>query len=140
MFFVLYMLCGLSDVLDVIVARKTNTVTNFGARLDTIVDLIFAVVLLIKILSESDVPIWLWIWIVAITEIKIANIIFGFVCTKKFIAEHTFLNKVTGVLSFLLTLTLFWVNLKYSAMVVCVVATFSAIQEGYYIGTGRELI
>ena len=62
------------------------------------------------------------------------------VCTKRLIVEHTLLNKITGVLLFLLPLTLFWVNLKYSAMVVCVVATFAAIQEGYYIRKGREIV
>lgn len=76
-FFLLYMICGLSDVLDGIIARKTNTASDFGARLDTIADFIFATVLLIKILSGIDVPIWLWIWIIIIAGIKIANIIFG---------------------------------------------------------------
>ncbi len=139
-FYVLYLLCGLSDVLDGIVARKTNTVSTFGARLDTIADYLFVVILLIKIGSEFDVPVWLWIWMVAIAGIKIVNVLWGFVCTKRFIVEHTILNKVTGVLLFLLPFTLVWVDLKYSAMVICVVATISAIQEGYYITKGREII
>ena len=138
-FYVLYLLGGLSDVLDGIIARKTNTASAFGARLDTIADVIFVVILLIKIGSEMDVPIWLWIWIVAIAGIKIVNIIGGFVRTKRFIVEHTLLNKITGVLLFLLPFTLFWVDLMYSAMVVCVVATFSAIQEGFYMIKGREI-
>ena len=139
-FFLLYMICGLSDVLDGIIARKTNTASDFGARLDTIADFIFATVLLIKILSGIDVPIWLWIWIIIIAGIKIANIIFGVVCTKRLIVEHTLLNKITGVLLFLLPLTLFWVEFQYNAMVVCVVATFSAFQEGYYIRKGYEIV
>lgn len=139
-FFILYMICGLSDVLDGIIARKTNTASDFGARLDTIADFIFATVLLIKILFGIDGPIWLWIWIITIAVIKIANIIFGVVCTKRLIVEHTLLNKITGVLLFLLPLTLFWVDFKHSAMVVCVVATFSAIQGGYYIRKGREIV
>ena len=137
-FFILYMICGLSDVLDGIIARKTNTASDFGARLDTSADFIFATVLMIKLLSGIDVPIWLWIWIITIAGIKIANILFGVVYTKRLIVEHTLLNKITGVLLFLLPSTLFWVDFKYSAMVVCVVATFSAIQEGYYIRKGRE--
>ena len=139
-FYVLCLFCGLSDVLDGIVARKTNTVSTFGARLDTIADYLFVVILLIKIGSEFDVPVWLWIWMVAIAGIKIVNVLWGFVCTKRFIVEHTILNKITGVLLFLLPFTLVWVDLKYSAMVICVVATISAIQEGYYITKGREII
>ena len=136
-FFIFYVICGLSDVLDGIIARKTNTASDFGARLDTSADFIFATVLLIKILSGIDVPIWLWIWIITIAGIKIANIIFGVVYTKRLIVEHTLLNKITGVLLFLLPLILF-LGGKYSVMVVCVMATFAAIQEGYYIRKGRE--
>ena len=139
-FYVLYLFCGLSDVLDEIIARKTHAVSVFGAKLDTFADFIFVAILLIKIWLEMDVPIWLWIWIVAIGGIKIVNVIGGFVLAKRFIVEHTILNKVTGVLLFLLPFTLVWVDLNYSTMVVCVVATISAIQEGCYITKGREII
>ena len=79
-------------MLDGIVARKKHTTSAFGARLDTFADFIFVVILLIKILSEFDVPIWLWIWIVVIGGIKIVTVIWGFVLTKRLIVEHTLLN------------------------------------------------
>ena len=139
-FYVLYLFCGLSDVLDGFVARKTHTVSALGVRLDTFADFIFVVILVVKFWLAMDVPIWLWSWIVAIAGIKIVNVVWGAVCSKKLIVEHTLLNKFTGVLLFLLPLSLFWVDLKYSAIVVCVVATISAIQEGYYITKGREII
>ena len=59
----------------------------------------------------------------------------GFIVQKKFVAEHTVMNKVTGLLLFILPLTLSVIELKYSAVAVCVVETFSAIQEGYCIRT-----
>ena len=48
------------------------------------------------------------------------------------------MNKVTGILLFILPLTLPVVELKYSAPLVCALATFAAIQEGHYIRTGKE--
>ena len=33
-----------------------------------------------------------------------------------------------------------WYNYNTNSVVVCSIATFSAIQEGYYIGTGREIV
>ena len=78
--------------------------------------------------------------IVAIAIIKISGVMWGFIRKKKLISLHTVMNKTTGVLLFLLPLTLHFVELKYSSAVVCSIATFSAIQEGYYIGTGREVI
>ena len=139
-FFVIYMICGLSDALDGLVARRTNTASKFGAKLDTIADFIFVIVLLVKILFGIDIPIWSWIWIIAITIIKFTNLIIGVVRNKKLIVEHTILNKITGISLFLLPLTLFWIDFKFSATVVCVVATISAIQEGYYIRNSREII
>ena len=32
------------------------------------------------------------------------------------------------------------IEMKYSAMAVCSIATFSAIQEGYYIREGQEIV
>ena len=116
-FYVLYLFCGLSDVLDGIIARKTHTVSSLGAKLDTFADSIFVVILLIKIWLEMDVPIWLWIWIVAIGGIKTVNVIGGYVFAKRFIVVHTILNKITGVLLFLLPFTWVWVDLNYSVIV-----------------------
>ena len=45
------------------------------------------------------------------------------------------MNKVTGVLLFILPLTFPIVPLKYLAIPVCAVATFAAVQEGHYIRT-----
>ena len=137
LFYVLYVTAGLTDMIDGTVARKTNTVSAFGAKLDTIADFVFVAVCLFKLLPILDIPVWLWIWIAAIALIKVINMISGYVTQKKWIAPHTIMNKVTGALCFLLPLTLSFIDLKYSAIVVCAAATFAAIQEGHYIRTGR---
>ncbi|MBO6094368.1 MAG: CDP-alcohol phosphatidyltransferase family protein, partial [Oscillospiraceae bacterium] len=45
-FYVLYIVAGLSDMLDGFVARKTDTVSEFGSRLDTIADFVLVAVCL----------------------------------------------------------------------------------------------
>ena len=52
-------------------------------------------------------------------------------------AVHSVINKVTGGLLFLFPLTLAWIDLKFSAAVVCAVATIAAVDEGYLIQSGR---
>ena len=79
----------------------------------------------------------IWIWIGVIALIKIINIISGFVVEKQFVSVHTVANKITGLLVFLLPLTMAVVELRYSALVVCMVATFAAIQEGHIIRIGK---
>ena len=50
LFFVIYTLCGLSDVLDGWLARHTGAASDFGARLDSIADLLFYTVMLAKLM------------------------------------------------------------------------------------------
>ena len=132
-FYAIYIICGFSDMIDGTIARKTNSTSKFGSELDTVADITFFVMSLIKILPTIHIPLWLWIWDAIIAIIKIGNIIWGCISEKRFISLHTVMNKVTGFLLFLLPLTISLVDLQYSLIVVCCSATFSAIQEGLYI-------
>ena len=137
-FYVFYIAAGLSDMLDGFVARKTDSVSKLGARLDTMADFMFVVVCLIKLLPVLHIPAWLYAWIGIIALIKVVNIISGLAVQKKLVAVHSVMNKATGVLLFLLPLTIPAVPLRDSAIVICAAATFAAIQEGHFIRTGRE--
>ena len=132
-FYSVYLLCGFTDMIDGTVARMTGSASRFGERLDTAADIVFVAAALIKFLPNLPIPLWLWIWGGGIAVIKIGNILLGYVFRKEFAALHTALNKVTGLLLFLLPLTLSFLELKYSSMAVCVVATVSAIQESICI-------
>ena len=138
MFYVLYAVAGLTDMIDGTVARKTNTVSAFGTRLDSVADFVFVTVCLFKLLPILDIPVWLWIWIAVIALIKVINIISGAIKLKRMIAVHSLMNKITGALCFLFPFTLSFVELKYGAIFVCAVATFAAIQEGHFIRIERS--
>lgn len=47
LFLLLYTICGLTDILDGYIARKTKTESSFGAKFDTIADLIFFIIIFI---------------------------------------------------------------------------------------------
>ena len=130
-FYILYIICGFSDMIDGTIARKTNSNSKLGAKLDTAADLVFVAASLIKMLPTMKLPQWLWIWGAVIAAIKIGNILWGYASKKQFISLHTTMNKITGSLLFLLPLTLSFIELKYSAVAVCSIATFAAMQEVY---------
>ena len=138
-FYVLYLMAGISDMTDGPVARRTHTAGDFGAKLDTAADLFFVAACFYTLLPVLDVPVWLYVWIGIIALIKAVNIISGFVMQKRFVSLHTPTNKATGALLFLLPLTLSLIEFKYSAVPVCTVATFAAVQEGHFIRTGRDV-
>ncbi len=137
-FYVLYIIAGFSDMIDGAVARKTGTVSEFGAKLDTAADFVLVVVCLIKMLPTIHVPTWLIIWIFVIAVIKAINLVSGYVMRNEIVVLHTVMNKVTGILLFVLPLTLNFIDLKYSGVVVSAAATFAAVQEGHMIRTGAK--
>lgn len=137
-FYVLYLVAGVSDMVDGPVARKTGTAGAFGAKLDTAADLVLAAACLIKMLPVLELPVWLMIWIAVIALIKGVNLLSGYVLRREFVALHTVMNKVTGAALFLLPLTLSILDLKVSGAFVCALASFAAIQEGHFIRTGRS--
>lgn len=134
-FYALYITAGVSDMIDGWVARKTNTASEFGAKLDTMADIVFVIVCLFKLLPVMNIPVWLYVWIGVIALIKVINIVSGYVVQKQFVSVHSVMNKVTGALLFIFPLTLSFVDIKYSATVVCIITTFAAIQEGHFIRT-----
>ena len=134
-FYACYMLAGITDMVDGSVARRFGTESEFGEKLDTVADIIFVAASLYKLLPAIALATGIWIWTGIIAVVKVINIISGFVVQKRFVAVHSLANKITGIALFLLPLTLPFVDIKYTAVLVCMLATFAAVQEGHFIRT-----
>lgn len=139
-FYGLYLFCGLTDMVDETIARKTGAVSAFGSRLDTVADFLFVIVSFVKLVPVIRIPVWIWGWAAVIAVVKLVNLVWGFTQTKQMPALHTIANKATGLCLFLLPLTMSFVDLRYTVPVVCITATIAAIQEGDYIATGRNVV
>lgn len=124
-----YLLCGVSDALDGLAARKLHTESEQGAMLDSTADLLFAVVYAVRILPLLSVPLWIWIWIVMIGAVKITGIWIASRKVHRLWMEHSFVNKLTGFLLFLLPLSVCVADVKYGATFVCIIATVTVIKE-----------
>ena len=139
-FYVLYLFCGLTDMVDGTIARKTGAVSEFGSRLDTVADFLFVIVSFVKLVHVIRIPVWIWGWAAVIAVVKLVNLVWWFTQTKQMPALHTIANKATGLCLFLLPLTISFVDLQYTAPMVCVLATIAAIQEGHYIAIERNVV
>ena len=135
-FYIIYIYCGITDMADGAISRRTKSDSELGAILDTVADSVFAAVCFVKILPTMQFPVWFWIVIIAI--IKIGNFVWVLICNKKQISLHTILNKATGFLLFLFPLTLGFIEPVYSSAAVCLIATLSAIDEVWHIRMGKE--
>ena len=138
-FWTLYLLCGLSDILDGAVARLAGTESRIGERLDTLSDIVFVAVWMVLFIPAINVGRWLWIWIGIIAFIKVVNVISGLAMKKGFVAKHTPANKATGILLFLLPMIVLWEVIKVPYIIlVSLLATFAAVQEGHLIRTEQS--
>lgn len=141
-FYVFCIVGGFSDVFDGITARHLGKETKFGAQLDTIADIVFMVIVIIKVVRAIYIPMLLIIWIVCIAFIKCINIISGFIIYNRFVSEHTIMNKICGVLVFVIPICMgcfSWHQVLMLIILTCGVATFAAVQEGNYIRAGKEI-
>ena len=126
-FWTLYVLCGISDMIDGWLARKLKAESKTGSVLDSIADLSFVVCCAIRLLPIASIPSWLWIWAGIIVIIKIVNQIIALIYIKRFCFPHTIANKLTGFLLFLDVPTIGWYIIPIA--IVAMIATFAAIQE-----------
>ena len=130
-YFVIYTLCGLSDVLDGWLARRTGTESALGARLDSIADLLFYAVMLGKLLPAllRRFPAALWYVVGAIVLIRLAS--YGVAAWKyrTFASLHTYLNKLTGAAVFAVPFVLPTALADGYCWVVCIIAALASVEE-----------
>ena len=104
-----------------------------GAKIDSIADMLFVGASLLKILPVIEISIGIYIWIIIIVLIKVFNIILGYIYYKQLTLLHTIGNKITGLVVFVVPLIMRFIDIIILEILICSMATFSAIQEGYYI-------
>ena len=127
-FWIIYVLCGISDIADGWLARKLNCVTRTGALLDSLADICFVACCAWKLLPILELPQWLWLWAGVIVVIKVVNQLSALVMYGHCSFPHTLANKVTGFLLFIAAPMTFVSIIPIS--IVAAIATFAAIQEG----------
>ncbi len=125
-FFVIYIICGISDMLDGYVARKLGIQSKFGEKLDSVADLIMVTVLIIILYPIINMSLTITYWIVGIVIIRILSMIILFIKYKTFGILHTIGNKVTGLMLFLFPIIIQSEVLIY---LLCITASISAIEE-----------
>ena len=138
-FWVIYLVCGVSDMIDGFLARKLRCESKAGALLDSVADLAFVACCCVKLIPVLNLPLWLWIWAGAIVVVKVINQISALVMYKKFCFPHTLANKATGFLLFVAVPLTMFLETLVPMVVTAALATFAAVQEGHFIRTGNRV-
>ena len=130
LFYIVYTLAGISDVLDGWLARKMKIASEYGAKLDSIADLLFYVALMIKVFPELwiKLPLEIWIAVVAIFFLRMGSCWAAWTCGC-FISLHTYMNRLTGVAVFLIPYIITLPVLIPFCVLVCVIACIATVEE-----------
>lgn len=129
LFLILYSICGFTDILDGYIARKTRTESNFGAKLDTISDLLFFIITFIIMFDILLKDIIFIVFIIIILLIRIISIIIVLKKYNKFAILHTYTNKITGLLLFFIPYFIYLNNANIIVYIIGVIALISSIEE-----------
>ncbi|MBR3228562.1 MAG: CDP-alcohol phosphatidyltransferase family protein [Erysipelotrichaceae bacterium] len=103
-FLVIYTLAGLTDAFDGYAARKLNQESEFGSKLDSVSDLTFYAVMLLKVfpILYAKLPKRIWIFVLAVIVFRLFMYIINAVIRKEMLTSHSYLNKASGLLIFCL--------------------------------------
>lgn len=138
LFLVLYPLAGLTDVLDGFIARRTNTQSRLGARLDSAADLFLIAFILFFLYhrlgaaSASYLP-----WVAAVAAVRCVGLIVSIVKYREAVFLHTLANKLVGLLVFLCPAALVLRRPAGYLYLVCIAALLAAAEEGVIHLTSR---
>ena len=155
-FWVLYLIAGTTDILDGFLARRWGVESKFGARLDSLADFVFVLVVGYKLFPWLKLPATLWMMIGLIALVKTVNAISAYVvkhrieCLEQQESPnlfgwpsrdrqrpsqylHTKANKLTGFLLFVGMMAIGQPYFVPVAWAIACIALFAAIQEGHFI-------
>ncbi len=139
-YFVIYTATGITDLIDGFVARKMNTTSAFGARLDSIADLCFYSVSIIKLMPTliKTLPRFIWLIVALILIMRTLSYIIAAVRFHRFAAHHTWLNKITGACVFMLPYFLITPFATVFCYVVCGIGILSTAEDLYIHITSQQ--
>lgn len=130
-FYVIWTICGVSDVLDGTVARMLKKESKFGARLDSIADIMFYLLMLYRVLPTliAVLPRWIWIIVCVIALTRIGAYVTALIKYKRFASLHSYLNKLSGFMLFLVPYFIFMSWFWIYCVVLCGIGLASSIEE-----------
>ena len=130
-FYIVYTITGLTDVLDGFFARNLKVSSDFGAKLDSIADLLFYSVMLILLIPVLWVRLNKSIWFAVLIALvlRLTAYILSAVKYKEFASSHSILNKITGLCVFAIPFVLLTPFPSIICWIIAVIGFFSSFDE-----------
>ena len=130
-FYAAYTVAGLTDLFDGWIARKTGKESDFGAKLDSVADLLFYGIMIVRLLPLllKTLPGNVWITAALVLAVRAASYITAAVKYRRFASLHTWLNKLTGAAAFLLPYILAFTKGVWYCRFICLLGFAASAEE-----------
>ena len=130
-FLIIYTIGGLTDAIDGFLARKMGLTSDFGSKLDSVADLSFFAVMLIKIFPFlfKQLPVIIWYFVAGIIVFRIVMYVMNAILGGEMLTSHTYLNKASGAMLFCLPYFVGWQFLEYYSWAIIGIVYVAGIYE-----------
>ena len=117
--------------MDGFIARVTHTTSEFGTKLDSIADLVYYAVMLLKVfpILTQRLPMGIWVAVACIIIVRLTAYFVAAVKHKRFASLHTYFNKITGVAVFSVPYFISSRLVIVFSSAVCVIAGAASAEE-----------
>lgn len=134
--FIFFLLGGLSDALDGLIAKQFDLVTKLGQYLDPIADKILLVSIYVTLGFKGDLPSWLVILVVSRDILIVGGILFSYLLETKLKIAPLWISKINTFCQILLaTMVLgaagFDYNLEVLQVITIYVVAFTTFMSGF---------
>lgn len=100
--FIVFVLAGISDAVDGLIAKQFNMTTRLGKYLDPLADKILLVSIYVTLGLSGDLPSWLVILVVSRDLLLVGGILFSYLMEIKVKVEPVFISKINTLFQILL--------------------------------------
>lgn len=138
-FFMIFIICGLSDVADGYLAKNMGFKSDIGAKLDSFADIVFFLSFLIVLLPVLKLNAIIILWILVIFVIRMISVCISYMKFNELAFIHSYLNKLTGALLILLPFFLLLTSPEMILNIICLVATLASLEELIIVLRSRYL-
>ena len=137
-FMFLYILAGVTDMIDGTIARKLKAGSKFGANLDGIADLLFAGIGLSILLPVVEFPTWGSPVVLSILAIRIISIIIAFIRFKQLVMLHTIANKLIVLIAWGIFILYMFMDVEIILIAGCVIGFYAFTEDLIINCTSKE--
>jgi cardiolipin synthase (CMP-forming) len=134
--FVIFVLSGVSDALDGLIAKQFNSVTRLGKYLDPLADKILLVSIYVTLGVQQSIPSWIVIMVVSRDLLIVGGILFSYLMDIRLKIRPSKVSKVNTFVQILLAAAVlgagaFDLNLGYFLDVIVYTVAITTILSGY---------